>query len=79
MPTHRSVSVLIHDPEALRAARYRRGLSLSEAAANVGITKSFLGEIERGTRSMTRRPHLMVQLATLYRVPVREIERKRSA
>lgn len=73
----RATVSLVHDPQACKAARIRAGLTGIEASKKIGISQSFLSEIERGVRSFVRRPHLLARMAVLYGVPTAELEARR--
>jgi len=63
---------LNHSPEALRWTRDAKGLRQRELADAVGISRSYLSELECGTRSAP--PHLLNKLAAYFRCPVTMLE-----
>ncbi|WP_086669110.1 helix-turn-helix domain-containing protein [Lentzea kentuckyensis] len=64
--------LLNHSPAALRWTRDAKGLRQRELAKAVGISRSYLSELECGTRSAP--PHLLNRIATYLRCPVTMLE-----
>jgi DNA-binding XRE family transcriptional regulator len=60
-----------HGSSSLRVWRKHLGLTLDELAANVGMSKSFLSEVETGKR--TGRPELWSKLARALGTSIEEI------
>ncbi len=58
-------------PRHLRVLRAQRGLSLTDAAERIGITRDTLSELERGKRH----PYMptLAKIAEGYGVPVEEL------
>lgn len=70
-------SPLDHDPEALRYALDKSGLSQAEFAEAIGKSASLVSEILRGIRNAN--PALLLKMAQVLNCPVVVIERKRDA
>ncbi len=62
---------LDHVGQRLRQVREQRGLKLTEAAAQTGISKSTLSRLENGQRRPSL--ELLLPLAQLYRVPLDDL------
>lgn len=63
---------LNHSPAALRWTRDAKGLRQRELANALGISRSYLSELECGTRSAP--PHLLIKIAAYLRCPVTMLE-----
>lgn len=63
-----------HDPASVRKAREDAGLMQQELAERVGISISYMSEIESGTRSP--RPELLQLMANALDVDVKSVEFK---
>lgn len=66
---------LHHEPTAVQWARGKAGLSQSELARECGYSKSFICEIEGGTRNAG--PAVLLKIAKALNCPVVFLERKR--
>jgi transcriptional regulator with XRE-family HTH domain len=73
----RRVAPTRQDPEALTFAREAKGWSQVDLAAAVGMSRSLLCEMEKGTRGAT--PARLKQIADVLNCPVSVLERKRQA
>ena len=60
------LSTLQVDAAKLRKARLRRGLSMREAAAELGISYQYLSMIERGGRNVPS--EVLLKMCALYRI-----------
>lgn len=54
----------------IRAARLRAGLSQSEAAAKIGVSRSFLSTVERGQSGVST--HVLADMADVFGIPMGE-------
>jgi transcriptional regulator with XRE-family HTH domain len=63
---------LNHSPAALRWTRKAKGLRQRELADALGISRSYVSELECGTRSAP--PHLLNRIANYLRCPVTMLE-----
>lgn len=54
----------------IRAARLRSGLSQSEAAARIGVSRSFLSTVERGQSGVS--VHVLASMADVFGIPMGE-------
>lgn len=70
-------SPLDQDPEAVAWARRAKGWTQVALAAEAGISKSHMSEIESGSRNAP--PALLIRLAQALNCPVTLLERKRIA
>lgn len=77
VPRSHRMSPLDHEPEALRYALDKSGLSQAEFAAKIGKSPSLVSEILAGTRNAT--PKLLLTMARVLNCPVVVLERKRNA
>ncbi len=68
---------LDHEPEALRWALDKSGLTQKEFAAAIGKSPSLVSEMLAGTRNAT--PQVIREMAKALNCPVVALERKRSA
>jgi len=68
---------LDHEPKALTWARDKAGLSKTDLAAAVGISLSYMCEIEKGTRNAN--PLLLHKFAKALNCPLVFLERKLTA
>lgn len=68
---------LDHEPEALRWALDKSGLTQKQFADQLGRSQSYVSEILKGTRNA--RPALLQQMARVLNCPVVALERKRYA
>ena len=68
-------SPLDHEPEAVRYALDKSGLSQTEFAAALGKSQSYVSEILKGTRNAN--PRLLIDIARVLNCPVVVLERKR--
>lgn len=76
MPSHdRAPLRLHHEPQAVQWARGKAGLSQTQLAQACGFTKSFICEIEGGTRNAG--PATLLKIAEALNCPVVFLERKR--
>ena len=73
----RRISLTHQNPEALTFARVAKGWSQTDLAAAVGISRSLLCEMEKGTRGAT--PANLKRIADVLNCPVSVLERKRQA
>lgn len=73
--TNRAPENLNHEPEAVKYARRRAGLSQAALARKLGVARSLVNEIEGGTRNAT--PAMLIKLAEALGCPVVVLERKR--
>lgn len=73
------LTLLKFDPKKLRKAREIRGLGLSEAAGQVGISRQRLFIYEHKEQRGTPDPDILLRLCTLYDVDLRELSNKRAA
>lgn len=71
------MSPLNHDPDALRYALDKSGLTQRELAAAIGKSPSMVTEMLRGTRNAT--PATLAAIAVALNCPLVVIEAKRSA
>lgn len=70
-------STLNHDPEAVKWAVQRSGLTQADVAGQLGISPGHLSEILSGTRSA--RQQTLIKLAGVLNCPVVVLEAKRVA
>lgn len=63
---------LDHNPPALAEARHKRGWSQRRLAAEVGITRPYVSELEKGSRNAN--PALLLRLALALRCSVSSLE-----
>jgi len=68
---------LDHEPEAVEYARRKAGLSVTEAARELGVAVSLISQIESGKRNAT--PAMLLKMAQAYNCPLVVLERKRYA
>lgn len=68
-------SPLDHEPEAVRYALAKSGLSQTEFAAALGKSQSYVSEILKGTRNANAK--LLIEMARVLNCPVVVLERKR--
>jgi transcriptional regulator with XRE-family HTH domain len=68
---------LDHEPTAVRYARERAGLTMTQVADACGVSVSLISEIEAGTRNAT--PAMIIKLAETLNCPRVVLERKRDA
>jgi transcriptional regulator with XRE-family HTH domain len=66
---------LDHEPEAVKYARDKAGLTQQQLADLVGVSRTLITEIENGTRNAT--PIVIAKLATAMNCPRVILERKR--
>jgi transcriptional regulator with XRE-family HTH domain len=66
---------LNHEPDALRWAREKAGLTQTALAERTGLARTLIVEIEGGTRNAT--PENLLKLAEALNCPVVVLERKR--
>lgn len=71
----RAPARLNQEPEAVRWARKRSGLTQTQLAERAGLSRTLLVEIEGGTRSAT--DENLIKLAEAMNCPVVVLERKR--
>ena len=62
------------DGNALRIVRQKDGCTSTALAEKVGISLSYLGDIEAGRRTLKRNPELVSKLADALNVPRSMIE-----
>lgn len=67
--------ILDHEPEAAEYARRKAGLSVTEAARELGVAVSLISQIESGKRNAT--PAMLLKMAEAYNCPLVVLERKR--
>ncbi len=67
---------LDHNPIALTNARMRRDWSQRRLAAEVGISRSYVSELEAGHRNAN--PALLLRLAAALRCSVGSLERRQA-
>lgn len=75
IPRSHRMSPLNHEPEALRYALDKSGLTQSAFAAELGKSEGLISEILRGIRNAN--PKLLVEMARVLNCPVVVLERKR--
>lgn len=63
-----------HEPEAVRYARRRSGLTQTELAERVGCGQPLISDIESGRRNATA--EMLIKLAEALNCPVVVLERK---
>jgi DNA-binding XRE family transcriptional regulator len=63
-----------HEPEAVRYARRRSGLTQTQLAKLVGCGQPLISDIEAGRRNAT--PEMLIKLAKAMNCPVVVLERK---
>jgi transcriptional regulator with XRE-family HTH domain len=68
------LSPLDHDPAAVKAKREAAGLTQAAFARVLGMSRSYLCEIEKGTRNAA--PALLNRMATALGCPVEELARR---
>lgn len=71
----RAPTRLNHEPEAVRWAREKAGLTQTQLAKRAGLARTLVVEIEAGTRNAT--PANLLKLAEALNCPVVVLERKR--
>lgn len=71
----RNTKRLSHEPEAVKYALEKSGLTQRQVAAECGVTESLISEIVKGSRSAT--PDMLKKLAYVLNCPVVVLERKR--
>ena len=71
------MSPLNHDPEALRYALRKSGLTQAELAAHIGKSISLVSEMLAGTRNVT--PSTLLDIASALNCPVVVLEAKAAA
>jgi len=64
------------DGAALKVLREKDGFTATDFANQLGISLSYLGDIETGRRRLKRNPALIKKAADLLNVPVSMIERR---
>lgn len=64
-----------HEPEAVRYARQKAGLTKTDLARRLGVSLSLISQIESGDRNAT--PAMLLRLADALNCPVVVLERKR--
>lgn len=64
------------DGPALRILREKDGYTATAFAKALGISLTYLGDIEKGKRSLKRNPELIGRAADLLNVPRSMIERR---
>lgn len=67
---------LNHEPQAVKYAREKAGLSRTELARACGVSLSLISEIEKGSRNAT--PKMLLTLAEVMNCPLVVLESKRS-
>ena len=72
----RRVAPTRHDPTVLKIVREAKGWSQVDLARAVGISRSVLCEMEKGTRGAT--PASLKRIAEVLNCPVSVLERKRA-
>jgi len=78
MPNRRRApSRLNHEPDVVRWAREKAGLTQTQLAERAEIARTLLVEIEAGTRNAT--PANLIKLAEALNCPVVALERKRES
>lgn len=75
IPRGHRMSPLDHEPEALRWALKKSGLTQAEFAKKIGKSEGLVSEILRGTRNA--KPALLIEIAKVLNCPVVVLERKR--
>lgn len=73
--TERAPARLHHEPEAVRWAREKAGLTQTQLAERTGIARTLIVEIEAGTRNAT--PANLIKIAAALNCPVVFLERSR--
>lgn len=68
---------LHHEPEAVRWARKRAGLTVTALARAISVSPSLITEIEQGTRNAT--PERLKQIAVAVDCPVVMLRSKRQS
>jgi transcriptional regulator with XRE-family HTH domain len=66
------------DGEHVRILRVRNGESATDFAGRIGISLSYLGDIETGRRTLKRNPALIKRIADELKVPISMIEHRAS-
>lgn len=69
-----SAAQLHHEPQAVKWARKRVGMSAKALASAIGVAPSLISEIEAGTRNAT--PERLEQIAEAVRIPAVMLRRK---
>lgn len=64
------------DGQALRVLREKDGYSATKFAKELGVSLSYLGDIESGRRTCKRNPELIQRAARILNVPRSMIERQ---
>lgn len=77
IPRGHRMSPLDHEPEALRWALAKSGLTQRQFASAIGKSPSLVSEMLAGTRNAT--PAVIEDMAKALNCPVVAIERKRAA
>ena len=75
MANRRAPLRLNHEPDAVRFARKKAGLTQTALAELTGLSRTLIVEIEAGTRSAT--PANLTKIAEILNCPVVFLERKR--
>lgn len=61
------------DGEFLKDQRIKGGWTIEQFAKEVGISRQYLADIERGYRQLKRRPDLVKKMATVLGVPTTKL------
>ena len=64
------------DGEAVAILRVQGGWTATALAAELGISLTYLGDIEKGRRTLKRNPPLRKRIADTLGVPQRMVERR---
>lgn len=64
---------LDHNPEALRKTRLRRDWSQRRLAAEIGVSHTYISELEKGSRNAN--PALLLRLSSALRCSMSSLER----
>lgn len=61
------------DGPFVRAERVARGFTIKQFADELGISRQYLADIERGHRLLKRRPDLITKMSQVLDVPVTKL------